>query len=114
MAEQYADKRVPLITMIWPGYDRCDEEPLRGIFHSACDGTPQFEFVSTKVASDESAFPDFLHEFADALHEYQVKSVLDEIEAAEARRANVPQTTPPGPLKSRNGRRRDRGAPSRN
>ena len=97
MAEQYADKRVPLITVIWPGYDRCDEEPLRGIFHSACDGTPQFEFVSTRVASDESTFPDFLHEFADALHAYQVKSVLDEIEAAEARRATAPQITAPGP-----------------
>jgi hypothetical protein len=34
MAEQYADKRVLLVTVMWPGYDRCDEEPLRGIFHS--------------------------------------------------------------------------------
>ena len=110
MAEQYADKRGPIITVMWPGYARCDEEPLRGIFHSACDGTPQFEFVSTRVAADESAFPDFLHEFADALQEYQVESVLDEIEAAEARRAAASQTTPPGPLKSRNGRRRDRDA----
>ena len=110
MAEQYADKRVPLITVIWPGYDRCDEEPLRGIFHSACDGTPQFEFVSTRVASDESAFPDFLHEFADALRGYQVKSVLDEIEAAEARGAAASQATPPGPAKPRNGQRRERDA----
>ncbi|MBZ5658839.1 MAG: hypothetical protein LAO08_00385 [Acidobacteriia bacterium] len=97
MAEQYADKRGPLITVIWPGYDRCDEEPLREIFHSAHDGTPEFEFASTKVASDESAFPDFLHEFANALREYQVKTLLDQIEAAEASRATVPQTTPPGP-----------------
>jgi hypothetical protein len=97
MAEQYADKRGPLITVIWPGYDRCNEEPLRGIFHSACDGTPEFEFVSTRVASDESAFPYFLHEFAEALHEYQVKRLLDQIEAAEARLAAVPQTTPSGP-----------------
>lgn len=110
MAEQYADKRGPLITVIWPGYDRCDEEPLRGIFHSACDGTPQFEFVSTRVASDESAFPDFLHEFADALHEYQVKSLLDQIEAAEARRAAASQTTPPSLVKPRNGERKDRKA----
>ena len=55
MPEQYADKRGPLITVMWPGYDRCDEEPLRGIFHSARDGTTEFEFVSTRVSSDESA-----------------------------------------------------------
>ncbi len=110
MAEQYADKRVPLITVIWPGYSRCDEEPLRGIFHSTCNGTPEFEFVSTRVAADESAFADFLHEFADALHAYQVKSLLDQIEAAEARRADAMQITPPGPVKPRNGERRDRKA----
>jgi hypothetical protein len=97
MSEQYADKRGPLITVIWPGYDRCDEEPLRGIFHSAHDGTAQFEYVSTRIASDESAFPDFLHEFADALHAYQVKNLIDEIEVAEAKRMDASQINLPGP-----------------
>ncbi len=97
MAKQYADKRAPLITVMWPGYDRCDDEPLRGIFHSACDGRAQFEFVSSRIASDESAFPDFLHEFAEAIYKYQVNSLLKEIEAAEAGRAAATQTTSPGP-----------------
>lgn len=83
---QYGDKRVPLITVMWPGQERCDEEPLRGIFRSAHDGTPQFEFAGSTAASDETAFPDFLHEFAERLREYQVKSMMEEIEAAETKR----------------------------
>lgn len=85
MAEHYSERRVPLITVVWPGDDNSDSEPLRGIYHSAYDGTAQFEYVSRYPAGgDESIFPAFLHEFANALREYQMRTLLDEIEATEA------------------------------
>jgi hypothetical protein len=92
---QYSDKRVPLITVFWPGNEQCEKEPLRGIYHSSYDGRPQFEYSGSTEAGNETAFADFLHEFADALRAYQVKSTIEEIEAAEAKRETKRETKPP-------------------
>jgi hypothetical protein len=54
MSDQYSGKRVPFITVVWPGADKSDSEPLS------------------------------YDEVAEALLDHQMQIVWDEIEAAEA------------------------------
>lgn len=91
MAEQQSESRVPFLTVIWPDENRGDAEPLRRICHDAQDCAAQLEDLGTEPASGESGFRDFsCDDFAEALLDYQMQIVWDEIEAAEAANVETP------------------------
>jgi hypothetical protein len=71
--ESYSSKRVPFITIEWPGDQVSDKEPLRAILYST-NGTAAFTFEGDQAASDswsDTALVRFLHNFAEALCQYQ-------------------------------------------